>query len=63
MVFFFHFLDSKKLIIKIIFQYKGQEGENTRPELHRINKNTYGFIVNYIRSRLGMKYGKKLAIF
>lgn len=61
---FFHFLDSKKINNNNYSSNpKGQEGENTRPELHRINKNTYGFIVNYIRSRLGMKYGKKLAIF
>lgn len=38
-----------------ILYFNGQEGDNTRPELHKINKNMYGFIVNYIRSRLGIK--------
>ena len=38
-----------------ILYFNGQEGENIRSELFRINKNNYGFIVNYIRSRLGLK--------
>jgi hypothetical protein len=38
-----------------ILYFNGQEGENTRMELIRINKNSYGFIVNYIRARLGLK--------
>lgn len=38
-----------------VLYFNGQEGENTRQELYKINRNTYGFIVNYIRSRLGIK--------
>ena len=38
-----------------ILFFNGQEGDNTRPELVKINKSAYGFIVNYIRSMLGMK--------
>lgn len=39
-----------------ILYFNGQEGENTRVEMIKINKNKYGFIVNYIRARLGLKY-------
>ena len=39
-----------------ILYFNGQEGENTRPELIKINKSAYGFIVNYIRGRLGLRY-------
>ena len=39
-----------------VLYFNGQEGENTRQELYKINRNTYGFIVNYIRSRLGIKW-------
>ena len=40
-----------------ILYFNGQEGENTRPELIKINKSSYGSIVNYIRGRLGLGYG------
>lgn len=38
-----------------VLYFNGQEGENTRPEMIKINKSTYGSIVNYIRARLGLK--------
>ena len=42
-------------LYKILY-FNGQEGDNSRVELVKINKNLYGFIVNYIRTRLGVKY-------
>ena len=38
-----------------ILYFNGQEGENTRSELVKINKSGYGFITNYIRAKLGIK--------
>ena len=38
-----------------VLYFNGQEGENTRQELAKITRNAYGFIVNYIRSKMGIK--------
>lgn len=40
-------------VFKILF-FNGQEGENTDTELVRINKYSYGSIVNFIRLKLGI---------
>lgn len=46
-----------------ILYFNGQEGENTRPEMIKINKTMYSSIVNYIRARLGLKYSWKFRIY
>ncbi len=38
-----------------ILYFNGEEGENSRAELIKINRFKYGFIVNFIRSKLGAK--------
>ena len=38
-----------------ILYFNGQEGENIKTELLKINKSTYGLIVSYIRSRFGLR--------
>ena len=40
-------------MFKILY-FNGQEGENTENELLKINKYTYGSIVNDIRNKLGI---------
>jgi len=40
-------------MFRILF-FNGQEGDNAESELIKINKYSYGFIVNYIRAKLGI---------
>ena len=37
-----------------ILYFNGQEGDNSESELIKINKHSYGFIVSFIRSKLGI---------
>jgi hypothetical protein len=37
-----------------ILYFNGQEGDNSESELLKINKHSYGFIVSFIRSKLGI---------
>jgi hypothetical protein len=39
-----------------VMYFNGQDGDNTRAELIKINKTTFSFAVNFIKSRLGLKY-------
>lgn len=41
-----------------VLYFNGQENENIKLEMVKVSKNTYGRIVENIRSRLGFKYIK-----
>ncbi len=38
-----------------VMYFNGQDGENSRNEIVKINKTTFSFTVNYIKTRLGLK--------
>jgi len=45
-----------------VLYFNGQEGDNCRAELIKVNKHIYGATVNYIRSRLGLGTTVKEAV-